>query len=195
MSRAPSALKSEIVRAARRAYAIGLQRGNGGNLSARVPGAEIALIKRSGVSLGECTAESLVGVSLSGRVIEDEGTPSRELLTHLAIYRLRPDVGGVFHCHSPWAVACAGSLGTVPLYTYHAQDKLGLVPVVTVEGHADAAMVQVIERLMGEHPHVRAFIQARHGVFAFGVSISAAEHIAELVEETAQIAVLLKGST
>ena len=186
-------LREQMVRAARRAYESGLQSGNGGNLSARVPGEQIVLIKPSGTSFGEITRENLVAVDFEGRVIEGSGRPSRELQTHLEIYRLRSDVHGILHSHSPWAIACAQLFSELPLHTYHARDKVGEIPILDVEGHADEQVVAGVKALLDENPDVKAFVQRRHGIFAMAEDIVTAEHHAELVEETAQIAWLVRG--
>jgi L-fuculose-phosphate aldolase/L-ribulose-5-phosphate 4-epimerase len=186
-------LREQIVRAARRAYESGLQSGNGGNLSARVPGEQIILIKPSGTSFGEVTVDNLVAVDFEGRIIEGSGKPSRELRTHLEIYRLRNDVHAILHSHSPWAIACAELFSQLPLHAYHARDKIGGIPILHVEGHADQQVVAGVKKLLGENPNVKAFIQRRHGIFAMAQSIVTAEHHAELVEETAQVAWLVRG--
>jgi L-ribulose-5-phosphate 4-epimerase len=186
-------LREQIVRAARRAYGIGLQRGNGGNLSARVPGEQIVLIKPSGTSFGECTVDNLIAVDFTGRIIEGSGKPSRELWTHLEIYRLRNDVHGILHSHSPWAIACAELFTELPLHAYHARDKMGGIPILQVEGHADQQVVTGVKALLEKNPNIKAFIQKKHGIFAMAENIVMAEHHAELVEETAQIAWLVRG--
>jgi L-ribulose-5-phosphate 4-epimerase len=99
--------KQDLLTAAGRAYQIGIQTGNGGNLSCRVKDTDIVIIKPSGSSFGECTVDNLVTVNLQGEKTAGPGIPSREVYTHLAIYRKRPDVLGIFHCHSPWAFAFA----------------------------------------------------------------------------------------
>jgi L-ribulose-5-phosphate 4-epimerase len=186
-------LREQMVRAARRAYESGLQGGNGGNLSARAPGEQIILIKPSGTSFGEITEENLVAVDFEGRVIEGSGRPSRELQTHLEIYRLRADVHGILHSHSPWAIACGELFGELPLHAFHARDKVGEIPILHIEGHANEQVVEGVRALLQENPNVRAFIQSKHGIFAMAESIITAEHHAELVEETAQIAWLVRG--
>ena len=65
---------------AKRAYDIGLQTGNDGNLSSRIAGTDRIIIKPSGYSFGECTIDNLITVNLAGERIESEGAPSRELL-------------------------------------------------------------------------------------------------------------------
>jgi len=186
-------LREQIVRAAHRAYGIGLQCGNGGNLSARVPGEQVVLIKPSGTSFGECTVDNLVTVDFEGRVVEGSGKPSRELWTHLEIYRLRSDVHGILHSHSPWAIACAELFTELPLHAYHARDKIGAIPILDIYGHADQQVVARVTALLKENPSIKAFIQRKHGIFALAEDIAVAEHHAELVEETAQIAWLVRG--
>ena len=180
-------IKTELLTCARRAYLIGLQTGNGGNLSARVPKTNRVIIKGSGTSFGECTENNLVTVNMKGEVVEGQGKPSREIRTHLAVYRLRPDVHGIFHCHSPWAVAYAEDIDEIRPLTLHGQSKIGTIPVLKVSAHADEGVVRAVESLLEEHPNLMAFVQARHGIFSLAKNITLAEHNAELVEETAQI--------
>ena len=185
-------LKKDIVACAKRAYDIGLQTGNGGNLSSRIAGTDRIIIKPSGYSFGECTTDNLITVNLAGKRIEGEGAPSRELLTHLAIYNARPDVLGIFHCHSPWAIACAEFDSQIPCVSLHAAAKIGSIPVLKVSGHADQAVKEAVEDLLSHNPGLTAFVQMRHGIFGLAGSIILAEHTAELVEETAHIAWLIE---
>ena len=185
-------VKKELLTCARRAYTIGLQTGNGGNLSARVAGTDKVVIKGSGHSFGECTLDNLVTVNLAGEMIEGAGKPSREIKTHLAIYRLRPDVHGIFHSHSPWAIAYAEDADAIVPLALHAQSKLGTIPILKVDGHADETVEQAVEALLKANPDLKAFIQAKHGIFGMAPTITLAEHHAELVEETAQIAWLVE---
>ena len=184
-------VKKDIVACARRAYDIGLQTGNGGNLSSRIDGTDRIIIKPSGYSFGECTTANLITVNLAGEQLDGEGRPSRELLTHLAIYNARPDVLGIFHCHSPWAIACAEFDSRIPCVSLHAAAKIGSIPVLKVAGHADQSVKNAVAELLSQTPGLTAFVQARHGIFSLAGSITLAEHTAELVEETAQIAWLI----
>ncbi len=180
-------LKNELLTCARRAYTIGLQTGNGGNLSARLAGTEKVVIKGSGISFGECAVDNLVTVNLDGKMVEGPGKPSREIKTHLAIYRLRPDVHGIFHSHSPWAIAHAEDTDEIVPLALHAQLKLGAIPILRADGHADETVEQAVIALLKANPDLKAFIQAKHGIFGMAPTITLAEHHAELVEETAKI--------
>ena len=176
-------LKKNIVACAKRAYNIGLQTGNGGNLSGRIAGTDRIVIKPSGYSFGECTPANLIMVNLAGEQLEGQGAPSRELMTHLAIYNARPDVMGIFHCHSPWAIACVEFEPEIPCITLHAEAKIGLIPVLKVAGQADRNVKNAVTDLLLLNPELKAFVQARHGIFSLAGSITLAEHTAELVEE------------
>lgn len=184
-------IKEDMIKAASRAYQIGLQTGNGGNLSCRVPASGTIIIKGSGLSFGECRHDNFVLVTIDGEVIGGTGKPSRELLTHLCIYQLRPDIHGIFHTHSPWSIACADGSRDIPLITGHAKAKLGPVPVIRGEDQGTVDFARTVEKLLSEKPTLRAFVQSGHGIFGLGEDIIQAEHNVELVEETSQIAFLI----
>src|SRR5687768_3572849 len=78
-----------------------------GNVSARVPGEELMVIKASGVSFDELTPEAMVVCDLQGTVMDGDLSPSSDTLTHAYVYREMPEVGGVAHTHSPYATAWA----------------------------------------------------------------------------------------
>ena len=181
-------VKQSLLSNAKRAYQIRLQTGNGGNLSGRVPGADLIIIKASGCSFDQCTAENLVTVTFDGEIVDGDGLPSQELATHLAIYKGRPDVHGVFHSHSPWAILCASLGDTIPTVTLHAKSKLGRIPVLRLSGETAQTNLPAIQALLTADRNLRVFVQDRHGIFSFARSIELARYNAELVEETAQIA-------
>ncbi len=181
-------VKQALLANARRAYETRLQTGNGGNLSGRVPGTDLIIIKASGCSFDQCQAENLVTVTLDGEIVDGQSQPSRELASHLAIYNGRPDAQAIFHCHSPYAIAYANCNDRIPTVTYHARSKLGRIPVLRLPDESAEANAAAIEALLREDCSLRAFVQDRHGIFSFARTIELARYNAELVEETAQIA-------
>src|ERR1700751_90261 len=86
--------------------AAGLVAWTSGNISARVPGADLMVIKPSGVGYAELTPESMVVCHLYGRAVDDQAvnssglSPSSDTSTHAYVYRQMPQVGGVVHTHS-----------------------------------------------------------------------------------------------
>ena len=97
----------EIEKAAVKFYNLKLQMSNGGNLSARIPGKDWMMVKGTDVAFDEVSRETLVITDFDGNVIEGTIKPSKEALLHGAIYKERPDVNAIMHCHSLYATAWA----------------------------------------------------------------------------------------
>jgi L-ribulose-5-phosphate 4-epimerase len=72
-----------------------------GNVSARVPGADLMVIKPSGVAYDQLTPETMVVTDLDGNLVEGDFSPSSDTAAHAYVYRHRPEVGGQVHTHSP----------------------------------------------------------------------------------------------
>ena len=86
----------------------------GGNISGRVPGAELFVIKPSGVEYDDLTAENMILCDLDGAVVEGEHSPSSDTAAHAFIYRTMPEVNGVVHTHSTYATAWAARGEAIP---------------------------------------------------------------------------------
>lgn len=178
--------KEEVCRIARRAFDVGLQRYSGGNLSA-LTGDGLCVIKPSGVGYAECAPDILTVVDLDGNVVEGDGKPSKDMPFHLAIYRVRPDVRGIQHTHSPWATSFAVAEQPIPLLTLHAQAKLGSLPMIPLAPDGGTQGPDEVAPVF-EDPSVNSALMVRHGPISVGTSLLHAQHLAELIEETAQIA-------
>lgn len=185
-------IAENLVIASKRAYNRGIQTGSGGNVSARIPGTQTMLVKASGGSLGDCTPEAFLITDFDGNLIQGKGKPTREAMLHGYIYKVRPDVNAVVHVHSPYAIGWSSSKQDLPLVTWHAKLKHPCA-YPTLDIHA--AMVRpedipIVEQIFQKEPTLQAFLLADHGVVAMGKNPLDAEHTAELVEETAQVAIL-----
>ena len=97
-------IAKELAMAAVRAYTRGIQAGSGGNVSARIPGEELMLVKASGGSLGDCTESDFLVTDFGGNLVQGDGKPTRESLLHGYIYRICPWVNAVVHVHAPYAI-------------------------------------------------------------------------------------------
>ena len=183
----------DLTLAARRAYARGLQTGSGGNLSVRLPGCPAMMVKSSGGSFADCGEDGRgwTPVGLDGLPMGTD-TPTREWRLHAALLRELETASGIVHCHAPWTVAWAESHEELPQATWHCKLKFNCaIPVI----HIPAAVVpeEQMDRILSrfrENPALPAFILRGHGLVTVGKSAVEAEHIAEMVEETAQICVL-----
>lgn len=182
----------KLVLAAQRAYSRGIQTGNGGNLSARRGSGMI--VKSSGGSFADCgpDGQGFVETDLDGRVLSGTEKPTREVFLHGLMYRLCPEAGGIMHCHSPWSVAWAYDHDVLPMTTLHAQLKIGYdIPVFDIpSANVREIDAPVLKAAFERNPGLRAFILRGHGIVALGKDVLQAEHLAELIEETAEIATL-----
>ena len=181
----------EFIAVAQRLWRRGLVAGSGGNLSLRIPDSSHIMISQSGIANIDCRPETLLRVDLNGKVISGEGRPSKDLAFHLGIYRIRPDVKGIVHAHVHWSTALT-LLGykELPLFTPHAQAKLHRVQVVPYAPSESQELTAWVTEAFNSQDIVAALLE-QHGMVAVGATLPAACNIAELVEETAQVAVLV----
>ncbi len=180
--------RKALLRVCRRAVEIGMQVSTGGNLSAKLKN-DLLLVKPSGKALYDLIAEDLIIVDGAGRILEGKGKPTKELGTHLSVYRVRHDVGGVVHYHPPYATAYAVCARTIPLLTVHAQRILGRLPVLPAGEEGSVTLGLAVEEVFS-NPSIKAVLLAGHGVLAAGKNLTEAQNFAELVEESAKIAFL-----
>lgn len=163
-----------------------------GNVSARVPGHDLMVIKPSGVSYDELTPENMVVCDLEGRVVEGQHAPSSDTAAAAYVYRHMPEVGGVVHTHSPYAVAWAARREPVPCVTTMCADEFGgEIPIGPFAIIGDDSIGRgIVETLRGSRSP--AVIMANHGPFTIGATPRAAVAAAVMCEETARQVHLLR---
>lgn len=89
----------------------------------------LIVIKPSGVPYNDMTADDMVVVDMCGKVAEGKYRPSSDTPTHIELYKAFPEIGGVVHTHSTYAVAWAQAGRDIPAYgTTHADAFYGAVP-------------------------------------------------------------------
>jgi L-ribulose-5-phosphate 4-epimerase len=157
-----------------------------GNVSARVPGADLFVIKPSGVSYDDLTPESMVVCDLSGNSVEGELSPSSDTAAHAYVYRAMPEVGGVVHTHSTYATAWAARGEPIPcVLTAMADEFGGEVPVgpFALIGGDDIGK-GVVATLAGHRSP--AVLMRNHGVFTIGSSARDAVKAAVMCEDVAR---------
>ena len=158
-----------------------------GNVSARVPGSELMVIKPSGVSYDDLTPESMVVCDLYGKPVREDGlNPSSDTATHAYIYRHMPLVGGVVHTHSTYATAWAARGEAIPcVITAMADEFGGEVPVgpFALIG-SDEIGRGVVATLAGHRSP--AVLMRSHGVFTIGGTARDAVKAAVMCEDVAR---------
>ena len=162
----------------------------GGNVSGRVPGADLFVIKPSGVSYDDLAPENMILCDLDGNVVPgsagSERSPSSDTAAHAYVYRNMPEVGGVVHTHSDYAVAWAARGEEIPcVITAMADEFGGPIPVGPFAIIGDDSIGRgIVETLRGHRS--RAVLMQNHGPFTIGVDAKDAVKAAVMVEDVAR---------
>ncbi len=169
-----------------------------GNVSGIDRVKKLFVIKPSGVPYEELSPEKMVVVDLDGNVIEGDLNPSSDTPTHRVLYRDFPNIKGIVHTHSPWAVSFAQAGIDIPAAgTTHADTFYGPVPVSDpmkkeeVVTDYEKQTGDVIVRTFAERhinpDQVPAVLVNDHGPFTWGKSAVEAVHNAVVLEEVAKM--------
>lgn len=157
-----------------------------GNVSARVPGHDLLVIKPSGVSYDDLTPENMVVCDLHGRVVEGEHAPSSDTEAQAYVYREMPHVGGVVHTHSTYAAAWAIRGEPVPcVLTMCADEFGGEIPIGPFAIIGDDSIGRgIVDTLSTSRSP--AVIMRNHGVFSIGPTPRKAVAAAVMCEDVAR---------
>ncbi|MEU8263030.1 L-ribulose-5-phosphate 4-epimerase [Micromonospora sp. NPDC048999] len=157
-----------------------------GNVSGRVPGHDLMVIKPSGVDYADLTADSMVVCDLDGNLVEGDLNPSSDTAAHAYVYRHRPDVGGVVHTHSTYASAWAARGEPIPcVLTAMADEFGGEIPVGPFAMIGDDSIGRgIVETLTGHRSP--AVLMRNHGVFTIGATARDAVKAAVMCEDVAR---------
>jgi L-ribulose-5-phosphate 4-epimerase len=164
----------------------GLVAWTSGNLSARVPGEDLMVIKASGVSYDDLTSEAIVVCGFDGTLVDGDLSPSSDAATHGHIYREMPEVGGVAHTHSPYATAWAIVGEPIPcVMTAMADEFGGEIPVGPFALIGDEEIGRGVVDTLSGHRSAAVLMRA-HGVFTIGDGPRAAIKAAVMCEDAAR---------
>ena len=160
-----------------------------GNVSQRVrvhDGEDLFVIKPSGVTYDDLTAESMVVCTLDGELLDGTRAPSSDTAAHAYVYRNMPEVGGVVHTHSTYATAWAARGEEIPcVLTMMADEFGGPVPIGPFALIGDDSIGRgIVETLTGSRSP--AVLMQNHGPFTIGRDAMAAVKAAVMVEEVAR---------
>jgi L-ribulose-5-phosphate 4-epimerase len=157
-----------------------------GNVSARVPDADLMVIKPSGVAYDALTPELMVVCDLHGDVVEGSLAPSSDAATHGYVYQRLADVGGIVHTHSAYATAWAIRGEPIPcVMTAMADEFGGEIPVGPFALIGDEEIGHGIVETLAGHRSC-AVLMRSHGVFSLGGGPRAAVKGAVMCEDAAR---------
>ncbi len=174
-----------------------------GNVSEIDRESGLVVIKPSGVDYDKMTPDDMVVMNLNGEKVEGRLNPSSDTPTHLELYRRFPEIGGVAHTHSTFAVSFAQAASEIPCYgTTHADFAFGAVPCTRdltkeeIEGEYELNTGKVIAETFEngniDCNAVPAVLVHSHGPFTWGKNGMEAAKNSAILEEVAKMAYLSK---
>jgi L-fuculose-phosphate aldolase len=173
-----------LIAVAHRVDAKGLVTATDGNISARLPGGTI-LATPTSMNKGMVTVEDLIELTSDGKQVGGTKRPSTEMKMHLFIYRHRPDVHAVVHCHPIYATGYAAA--GIPLKTNVFPEVivgLGEIPLAPYATPSTDEVGDSLSPFIADHD---AILLANHGAVTCGKDLWDACFRMEKLEQTAQM--------
>nr|WP_325249068.1 aldolase [Amylibacter sp.] len=188
-----TALREQICLLAKSIFDRGLTGGSTGNISARTEDGGL-LVSPTGTSFGRLDPARLSRFDANGSLIGGD-KPTKEMPLHKAFYDTRSTAGAVVHLHSCHSVALSMLPGTdpenfLPPLTPYGIMKLGKVRLLPYFMPGDPAMGEAVRGLAGKRS---AVMLANHGPVVAGKDVEAACNAIEELEDTARLALMLRG--
>jgi L-ribulose-5-phosphate 4-epimerase len=192
-------LKERVWRCNKELPRVGLVVHTFGNVSAIDRPQGIVAIKPSGVLYDDLKVDDIVVVDLQNNVVDGSLRPSSDTKTHTLLYRSFPDIGGIVHTHSTYAVAWAQAMKPIPIMgTTHADLVAADIPCTEVmtdemingdyEEETGRQIVKVFDQL--SYKDIPMVLVACHGPFTGGETPEKAVYNSLMLEEIATMASL-----
>ena len=186
-------IRDQICLLAKSMYDRGLTAGASGNISIRLEDGGL-LVTPTGACFGRLDPARLSHLDAAGNLISGD-VPTKEMPLHAAFYDTRARTGAVVHLHSSYSVALSMMEGHdpdcfLPPLTAYSVMRLGKVTLLPYFRPGDPAMGEAVRSLAGKRS---AVMLASHGPVVAGLELEAAIFAIEELEETAKLALMLRG--
>ena len=186
-------LVAQLADYGRRLFDRGLVSSTGGNISCRI--GDTVLVSATGSCLADLGPGTIVRVSLDGRQL-GPGRPSKELPVHLRIYQTNPEVGGIVHGHSAFAVAASTLLqvndaDALPAYSGGYLIRVGRLPLLPFLPSGSSELAEQVAAAIKRSRH--AVLLRNHGFFAVGSSLAGAFYTADELQDALRVYILSGG--
>ena len=181
--------KELVLKYALEAEHMGLCRHRSGNFSLRDRSTGLICITPTGLDRNEMTFQDIVVMNDQAQVVESENghRPTSEAIMHLKIYEARPEVNGVVHTHSKFAVTFAILKKEIPAIVYELMNlgcREGYIPVAPYGRPGTMALAESVIKPLSISD---VALMESHGVVAVDKDIKEALLKAAYVEELAEI--------
>ena len=188
-----SEIREQLVRFGASLFQRGYSVGSAGNISVRLP--DGFLMTPTNSSLGSLDAARISKLDAGWQHVGGD-KPSKEVFLHRAVLAARPEAGAVVHLHSTHAtaigcLAAPGEDAPIPPLTPYFVMRIGRrLPIVPYYRPGDGTMEPAVHAAALQ---ARAMLLANHGPVVSGKTLTDAVYAAEELEESARLALLLRG--
>ena len=181
-----SQLLEELVQTGRDLVAQNLVAGAGGNISCR--DGDGMWISPSGFSFKDAKPDDYPLVNIaSGEITRGTNRPSSEVLMHLWLYRIRPDINAIIHTHPKMTIAlCSAGHTLRPMYADYYVYLGRKVPHLDYVTVTTPELAKAVEAEFKDEKVVGCVLR-NHGVITVGRSIKEGVFRTAAVEEQAFI--------
>lgn len=182
-------LKEQMCEIGRRLYNKGFAAANDGNITIRINDREV-LCTPTMVSKGFMKPEDICKVDYEGKQLAGTRKRTSEVLLHLAVYKARPDINGVVHCHPPHATAFAVAQEPIPKCVLpEVEVFLGEVPMAIYETPGTQKFAETVMPFVKD---CNTIILANHGTVTFGPNLENAYFNSEIIDAYCKILLLAR---
>ncbi len=172
-------IKKDICDIGLRIYNKGFAAANDGNITVRISDNEV-LCTPTMHSKGFLKPDDICLIDMTGKQLAGRKKRSSEALLHLEIYKQRPDIKSVVHCHPPHATAFAIAREPIPQCVLpEVEVFLGDVPITRYETPGGQAFADTIIPFVDK---CNVMILANHGTVSFGEDVERAYWWTEILD-------------
>ena len=158
------------------------------HLSARVPGKPYFYIYPFGYLFSEVTQQSLLTVSLEGKILEGQEAQynTTGYVIHSNIYRAREDINAIFHLHTSAGVSVSAmECGLLPIsqFAFHFYNRIAYHTYNSLALDHQEHGAKLVEDLA----HHKVMMLQNHGTITCGTTIHEAFFYAYYLEQACKV--------
>ena len=177
-------MQIEVCSTAKSMYRSGLVAGTWGNISTRIDEKHM-VITPSGMNYESLCPDDMVVVDMDTLEYEGSLKPSIETIVHSAVYKDRPEVNGIMHTHSNYALTVAAARKEIPPICDDQVQILG--GGVRLAAYTMPGTKEMADEVVNALKDRAGALIANHGAITVGRTLAEAYTGSQVLEKTAMV--------